>query len=83
MLNKSLLTGAEQDEILFALQSLKATSASQNSEVFSRLSGLFRKETVDWIDVDFSCWGTGMPSVRFSRCLNSHSGAQSNCFHLL
>lgn len=59
VLNKSLLTGAEQDEILFALQSLKATSASQNSEVFSRLSGLFRKETVDWIDVDFSRWGTG------------------------
>lgn len=58
VLNKSLLTESEQNEILFALQSLKATNL-EGGEVLSRLSGLFRRESVDWIDVDFSRWGGG------------------------
>ncbi len=58
-LDKSLLSGREQDEILFALESLKETGADRNGELLSRLSGLFRKERVDWIDVDFSEWDSG------------------------
>lgn len=59
VLDKSLLTAEEQNEILFALQSLKATSAIENEQTISRLSGLFQKNAVDWIDVDFSRWGSG------------------------
>lgn len=58
VLNKSLLTVQEQDEILFALQSLQAVGAVQAEAVLSRLSGLFRRTQVDWIDVDFSHWGS-------------------------
>lgn len=61
VLNKSLLTAREQDEILFALQSLGATGGAQVADTLSRLSGLFRRAQVDWIDVDFSRWGSGEP----------------------
>lgn len=57
ILNKSLLTEKEQNEILFALQSAKATNAIEGEQTLSRLSGLFQKETCDWIDVDFTRWG--------------------------
>ncbi|MBC8546949.1 YafY family transcriptional regulator [Clostridiaceae bacterium NSJ-31] len=58
VLNKSLLSEREQNEILFALQSLRATSAGDNA-VLDRLSTLFHREGADWIDVDFSRWGSG------------------------
>ncbi|WP_232730007.1 helix-turn-helix transcriptional regulator [Paenibacillus phocaensis] len=59
VLNKSLLSEDEQKEILFGLQSLAATNALQTSQVLSKLSTLFRKEEVHWIDVDFSGWNSG------------------------
>ena len=59
VLSKSLLTEGEQNEILFALQSVKATNAAEIGPVLSRLSGLFRRESSDWIEVDFSRWGSG------------------------
>lgn len=59
VLNKSLLSEEEQNEILFGLQSLEATNAMQTSQVLAKLSTLFRKEEVSWIDVDFSEWASG------------------------
>lgn len=59
VLNKSLLSEDEQKEILFGLQSLEATNALQTSQVLSKLSTLFRKEEIHWIDVDFSGWNSG------------------------
>lgn len=56
-LDRSLLTAEEQDEILFALQSMKATSAADCEGLLTRLGGLFRRERTDWIEVDFSDWG--------------------------
>ena len=56
-LNRSLLSKREQDEILFALQTLNATSAADCGQLLSRLSGLFRRDRTDWIEVDFSEWG--------------------------
>ena len=55
--SKSLLSAREQDEILYALQSLRATGAGQDGALLTRLSALFRREAVDWIDADFSDWG--------------------------
>ncbi|MCI8624115.1 MAG: YafY family transcriptional regulator [Provencibacterium sp.] len=57
VLNRSLLTGQQQDEILFALQSLQATHAVQDDELLSQLRGLFCRAQEDWIEVDFSPWG--------------------------
>ncbi|MDI4643510.1 helix-turn-helix transcriptional regulator [Cohnella hashimotonis] len=59
VLNKSLLSDKEQDEILFALQSLSAARFPDSDEVFSKLSSLFSKSSANWIEVDFSSWGSG------------------------
>lgn len=59
VLSRSLLSEREQDEILYALQSLRATGADVGANVLSRLNGLFRRGATDWIDVDFSGWGSG------------------------
>ena len=56
VLDKSLLSEREQDEILFALQSIAATHAG-GEEVLERVNTLFRRQGADWIEVDFSHWG--------------------------
>lgn len=60
VLNKSLLSDKEQDEILFALQSLSVAQFPDSNEVLSKLSSLFRKNSTNWIEVDFSSWGSGL-----------------------
>lgn len=55
-LNKSLLSPREQDEIIFALQSFKATKEN-STFLLNKLTGLFNKEEPNWIEVDFSRWG--------------------------
>jgi predicted DNA-binding transcriptional regulator YafY len=57
VLDRSLLTPGQQDEILFALQSLQATHALQAEELLSQLRGLFCRGQEEWIEVDFSPWG--------------------------
>ncbi|WP_040196843.1 helix-turn-helix transcriptional regulator [Candidatus Soleaferrea massiliensis] len=57
VLNKSILSKEEQDEILFALQSMKAAGAVQDDALFKHLKGFFQREQADWIQVDFSSWG--------------------------
>ena len=58
ILNKSVLSEKEQDEILIALQNLSATRYPDVNPIFSRLSSLFHKSDVNWIEVDFSPWGS-------------------------
>lgn len=58
ILNKSLLSGKEQDEILIALQSLSAIQYPELDDVLSKLSNLFFKSKVNWIEVEFSTWGS-------------------------
>ncbi len=58
ILNKSVLTEAEQDEILFALQSLTVTRNPESDTVLSKIKSLFNKGTSDWIEVDLSPWGS-------------------------
>lgn len=60
ILDKSLLSEEEQDEILFALQSLRATNAGEENLISQRLAGLFQKSSTDWIDIDFSRWGSSI-----------------------
>lgn len=59
VLDRSLLSEKEQDEILSSLQGMQATQAMPGGQVLSRLSGLFRRASVEWVDVDFSPWGSG------------------------
>ena len=59
VLNKAVISDDEQNQILFALQSMKAANNSDQGEVLSKLSALFQKSHVDWLEVDFSRWGQG------------------------
>lgn len=56
VLDKSLLTEKEQNEILYALQSLSITQFPDTDTVLNKLSNLFNKNKTNWIDVDFSPW---------------------------
>lgn len=58
VLNKSVLSEKEQNEILLALQNLSAARYPDISSILSRLSSLFKKSDVNWIEVDFSPWGS-------------------------
>lgn len=65
VLNKALLSRKEQDEILWALQSVKAAGVDESGEARAHLSALFRRSAADWIDVDFSPWGAGTSTKGF------------------
>ncbi|MFT4146220.1 MAG: YafY family protein [Mobilitalea sp.] len=58
VLNKSVLSEREQDEILYALQSLSITQVPETDKVLSKLNSLFNKNKTNWIEVDFSPWGS-------------------------
>lgn len=57
VLDKALLTEEEQSHILIGLSSSPAPSSVQENKALEKLSLLFNKPQVDWIEVDFSRWG--------------------------
>ena len=57
VLSKSLLSEGEQSEILTALQSLGSLKAAETDQVLRKLSAVFNKSAVPWLEVDFSDWG--------------------------
>lgn len=66
VLDRSLLSGREQDAILYGLQTLGATGMDTTGELLHQLSGLFRRQTAyDWIDADFSPWNGGIDRTLF------------------
>lgn len=62
MLNKSVLSEQEQNEILTALQSVKALKQSNQlaqlnpENVITKLSAIFNRDVVNWVEMDFSDW---------------------------
>ena len=56
VLEKSLLTPQEKEQILMALQGLAAAEDSRTDELITKLGGLFRVQGANWIEVDFSDW---------------------------
>lgn len=59
VLDRALLSPAQQDELLFALRAVLATGGAEAEDALSRLSALFRREGSDWLEVDFTDWGSG------------------------
>ena len=58
-LNKSMLSESEQNQILMSLQSLNAGRFPNIEPLIEKLSAVFNKESMNWIHVDFSHWGSG------------------------
>ncbi|HWP79137.1 MAG TPA: YafY family protein [Candidatus Acidoferrum sp.] len=69
--DRALLTGEEQNQILFAVESLRA--ADQNVErLLCKLGSAFQKPNTGWIEVDFSRWGMRRTdSRRFEQLKNA------------
>ena len=66
VLNKTILSEEEQNQILFALQSMKNVPGQDEKGVLEKLSTLFNKAVSDWIKIDFSSWKKdGAQKTRF------------------
>jgi len=57
VLNKSILSEQEQNEILAALHGLSHVKANETNQVLNKLSTIFNKTAANWLEVDFSDWG--------------------------
>lgn len=57
VLNKTVLSEDDKNQILFALQGLSVASTIDAERVLSKLQSLFGKTDTNWIEVDFSRWG--------------------------
>lgn len=55
--DKALLSEKEQNQILFALQGMNKIGIKEE-EILDKVSRMFQKEKNNWIEVDFSEWGT-------------------------
>ena len=59
VLSKAFFSESEQTGILAALQQLSATQYPDTQPVIDKLKGIFVKQTADWLEVDFTHWGSG------------------------
>ena len=57
VLNKSILSETEQNEILSALQGLSSIKTAETDYILKKLSAIFNRNTVRWLEVDFTEWG--------------------------
>lgn len=58
VLDKSLLSEDEQNRILFAIQSIEKIGNKDENSILEKMSSIFNKRKTNWIEVDFSDWGT-------------------------
>lgn len=54
VLNKSLLSDEEQKQILMALQSTQILEEENTNILLSKLSSVFQKQNISWLEIDFS-----------------------------
>lgn len=69
VLNKSLLSEEEQKQILMALQSTQILEEENTNILLSKLSSVFQKQNISWLEIDFSSW--------------TKTGAGKENFHIL
>ena len=56
VLSKSVFSDKEQNEILSMLHGLAQIHSGDSAEVLQKLSAIFNKTAVNWLEVDFSDW---------------------------
>ena len=59
VLDKTVITNAEREDILSSLHAMQAVSLTEAGSTLHKLGGLFGGTNADWIEVDFSFWGDG------------------------
>lgn len=63
VLDKSLLSEQEKEQILMALQGITATGDIKADDLLAKLGRLFQSKTTNWIEVDFSYWLKNTPKT--------------------
>lgn len=58
VLDKSFFSGKEKQEILSSIQSLSAVQYPEVDGILKKLGAVFQVGLSDWIEVDFSRWGS-------------------------
>ena len=56
VLKKSILSEQEQTQILMALQGIRIVEDGYTRTLVSKLSSVFQKQNVNWLEIDFSSW---------------------------
>ena len=56
VVSKSILSESEQNEILSALHGLSNIKTVETNQVLQKLSAVFNKTAVSWLEVDFTDW---------------------------
>lgn len=57
VLDRSLLSKEEQNEIMFALEGMKKLQENTENDLLLKLGDIFQKSNLEWINIDFSHWG--------------------------
>jgi predicted DNA-binding transcriptional regulator YafY len=63
VLDKSILSEQEQSEILSALHGLTSIKMAEANKILKKLSVIFNKSVVNWLEVDFSNWNLSNDSL--------------------
>ena len=58
ILDKTFFSSGEKQEILSAIQSLSAVQYPDIDNILRKLSAVFQTGLTDWIEIDFSRWGS-------------------------
>lgn len=61
VLDKTLLSTREKEQILMALQGMIVTEQNNADELLRKLGSLFQSKNTNWIEVDFSNWVKNNP----------------------
>ena len=81
VLNKTVLSKQEKQEILTALQSIHSVQNMGSSETLQKLSALFRLSSQNWLEVDFSRWGSRESDNKKFEVLKS-AGNHKKCMQI-
>lgn len=71
VLDKSLLSTREKEQILMALQGIIVTEPNNSDELLTKLGSLFQTKNTNWIEVDFSNWVKRNPSQDIFQLMKS------------
>lgn len=71
-INRTALSSSERDSILFALKTLQTTKYPDIDNILDKLGNALKTNSVDWISIDFSPWGSNPNSYnKFSDIKNA------------
>lgn len=71
VLNKTVLTQEEKNDILSSLQAVGAINFNETDSALQKLGTLFGENNTDWIEVDFSSWYNSEKSAEAFQSIKS------------